>query len=49
MAQAARERQKQMLSVITDCNRCRGRLLENGEKCANCGNPLWTYKWLTAY
>ena len=48
-AQAARDEQKQLLPVIADCARCRGRLLENGEKCAHCGNPLWTYAWLTAY
>ena len=48
-AQAARDEQKQLLPVISDCSRCRGRLLENGEKCAHCGNPLWTFAWLTAY
>jgi len=33
---------------IADCTRCRGRLLENGEQCPGCGNPLWKYQWLVA-
>jgi hypothetical protein len=43
-----RKQQAVWLPSITDCHECRGRLLENGEQCAVCGNPLWKYEWLTA-
>ena len=32
--------------AIADCGRCRARLLDNGEQCPACGNPLWKYQWL---
>jgi hypothetical protein len=50
LAEAAelRSRQASWLPAITDCHECRGRLLENGEQCTICGNPVWTYTWLTA-
>ena len=47
-AQDARRQQKLLLSSIGDCNECHGRLMENGEKCVQCGNPFWKYAWLTA-
>ena len=37
-----------LLSIIRDCAECHGSVLENGEQCRNCGNPLWKYDWLTA-
>ena len=46
-AQQWRHEQVEMLPSIADCYRCRGKLLENGEQCTVCGNPLWTYEWLT--
>jgi hypothetical protein len=42
-----RHEQTEILPSIPDCYRCRGKLLENGEQCTMCGNPLWTYEWLT--
>ena len=33
---------------IADCHHCHGILLENGEQCEMCGNPLWTFEWLTS-
>lgn len=49
-ARAARLRQSQVaiLPVILDCRSCHGKVLENGEQCAGCGNPLWKFSWLTA-
>jgi hypothetical protein len=47
-ADAARKRQIFILPGITDCPSCHGRVLANEEKCAQCGNPFWTYEWLTA-
>jgi hypothetical protein len=47
---AAEERKRQiaLLPGIVDCHHCRGGLLETGEKCGQCGNPMWKYEWLTA-
>jgi len=47
---AARLRQSQagILQSILDCRSCHGKILENGEQCASCGNPLWKFSWLTA-
>ncbi|MGA2256582.1 MAG: hypothetical protein ABSG53_18190 [Thermoguttaceae bacterium] len=42
-----RREQTEILPSIPDCDRCHGKLLENGEQCTMCGNPLWTYEWLT--
>jgi hypothetical protein len=42
-----RHEQGEILPSIRDCHRCHGKLLENGEQCPVCGNPLWTYEWLT--
>ncbi|MEI8376120.1 MAG: hypothetical protein WCJ35_25150 [Planctomycetota bacterium] len=46
-AQHWRHDQTEILPSIADCYRCHGNLLENGEQCMTCGNPLWTYEWLT--
>lgn len=43
-----RNRQLNILPPIADCHDCHGRPLDNGEICKMCGNPVWTYKWLTA-
>ncbi len=47
-AEAARRRQTSWLPHISDCHECHGRLMENGEKCPQCGNPFWNFDWLTA-
>lgn len=47
-ADHARQQQTLVLPSIRDCHRCHGKLLENGEQCAGCGNPLWKFEWLTA-
>ncbi|HVU88910.1 MAG TPA: hypothetical protein VHD36_16420 [Pirellulales bacterium] len=44
----ARKRQRQILPSLADCTACRGALLENGEECPQCGNPIWKFDWLTA-
>ena len=43
-----RNRQTTWLPAIGDCHDCHGRTLDNGEQCAVCGNPIWTYHWLCA-
>jgi hypothetical protein len=48
LCDAARERQLHLLPSIRDCHHCRGKLLDNGEECRLCGNPLWKFEWLTA-
>ncbi|MGA2031238.1 MAG: hypothetical protein ABSG68_03190 [Thermoguttaceae bacterium] len=45
-AAAVRNCQVHALPAIRDCHACRGRLLENGEYCHACGNPLWKFEWL---
>ena len=47
-AQDARKRQQAILQGIGDCSMCHGNVLDNGEKCSQCGNPIWKYDWLTA-
>jgi hypothetical protein len=47
-AQEFRKRQQTILSGIADCSMCHGNVLDNGEKCSQCGNPVWKYDWLTA-
>jgi hypothetical protein len=44
----ARKRQQSVLPGIGDCSACRGNVLDNGERCGQCGNPIWKYDWLTA-
>jgi hypothetical protein len=48
LCDAAREQQVHLLPAIRDCHHCRGKLLDNGEECRLCGNPLWKFEWLTA-
>lgn len=43
-----RNRQVGYLPAIADCRSCHGKVLENGEQCRGCGNPLWKSEWLTA-
>jgi hypothetical protein len=43
-----RRRQIALLPGIRDCHDCHGAVLEVGEKCQQCGNPMWKYDWLTA-
>ncbi|MCC6124903.1 MAG: hypothetical protein IT426_08075 [Pirellulales bacterium] len=47
-ADELRSRQADILPSINDCRHCRGRVLDVGEPCPKCGNPLWTYEWLIA-
>ncbi len=47
-AMELRTRQRRHLPAIDDCQSCHGRVLENGEQCAGCGNPLWRSEWLTS-
>jgi hypothetical protein len=48
IADMLRSQQIALLPSIADCRECRGRVLGSGEQCPKCGNPLWTYEWLTA-
>ena len=48
LARSLRKQQTSLLPAILDCHRCRGRLLDCGESCPECGNPLWKYNWLTS-
>jgi hypothetical protein len=43
-----RLQQAGVLPSINDCRRCHGRVLDDSDQCPKCGNPLWTYEWLTA-
>jgi hypothetical protein len=47
-ASELRNRQCFHLPAIEDCQECHGGLLDNGERCSRCGNPLWKYEWLTS-
>jgi hypothetical protein len=47
-ASEARSEQVVLLPAIGDCRQCRGRVLEGGEQCPGCGNPLWKSECLTA-
>jgi hypothetical protein len=47
-AQEARRRQIAILPSITDCPLCRGTVLDSGDQCEYCGNPLWKFDWLLA-
>jgi hypothetical protein len=46
-AAEARNKQISHLSGIAECHECHGRPLDNGERCKVCGNPVWSYDWLT--
>lgn len=43
-----RRRQTSHLPAILDCHGCQAKVLENGERCSGCGNPVWKLDWLTA-
>ena len=43
-----RNAQTSTLPAIADCPQCHGHPLESGENCQECGNPLWTFRWLNA-
>jgi hypothetical protein len=45
-AMLLRHDQIEILPLIADCHYCHGKLLENGELCEMCGNPLWNFEWL---
>ena len=45
-ASKQRDRQVFFLPGILDCRSCHGAVLDNGECCVDCGNPVWNYKWL---
>ncbi|MCL4203054.1 MAG: hypothetical protein KJ000_11180 [Pirellulaceae bacterium] len=47
-ADAVRNQQIAWLPAIDGCHRCHGAVYVNGESCPVCGNPLWTYRWLTS-
>ncbi|MCR4411464.1 MAG: hypothetical protein NUV77_03445 [Thermoguttaceae bacterium] len=47
-ASSLRGRQLLDLPSIRDCHQCHGKLLDNGEACQVCGNPLWKFNWLVA-
>lgn len=38
--------QVRLLPAIEDCRECFGGVLENGDRCTGCGNPVWKYAWL---
>ncbi len=42
-----RKMQKTLLPGISDCRECHGDILDGGEVCEVCGNPLWSFEWLT--
>jgi len=46
-AQQVRAEQMVLLPAIADCRKCQGRVLDNDQVCEECGNPLWSYRWLT--
>lgn len=43
-----RSEQIRILPAIDDCRECGGKLLELGDSCSQCGNPLWKYAYLTS-
>jgi hypothetical protein len=45
-AKEIRQEQIQMLPAIGDCHECHGFVLNNGEVCRRCGNPLWKINWM---
>ncbi len=47
-ARNLRRQQAAILPEIDDCHECSGNVLDNGERCRRCGNPVWNYEWLTA-
>ncbi len=47
-AAALRREQLNLLPAISYCQDCRGEVLDQGQQCQVCGNPLWKHKYLTA-
>lgn len=47
-ANKQRDRQAFLLPGILDCRSCKGAVLDNGDTCVDCDNPVWKYKWLLA-
>lgn len=47
-ANRQRDRQAFLLPGILDCRSCNGEVLDNGETCVDCDNPIWNYNWLMA-
>jgi hypothetical protein len=45
-AERHRAEQVGLLPIIASCQECHGRLLDNGESCPSCANPLWKTQWL---
>ena len=43
-----RHEQTEILPAISGCHQCHGALLDNGDQCDMCGNPVWTFEWLTS-
>ncbi|QEF98633.1 hypothetical protein Mal15_26880 [Stieleria maiorica] len=48
LAAKERDRQTFLLPGISDCASCKAGVLDNGETCVDCGNPIWNYNWLLA-
>jgi hypothetical protein len=48
LAEKLRRQQCELLPNLIECRACHGRLLDNGEECRHCGNPLWKFEFLTA-
>ena len=46
-ASAARSQQVELLPAVGDCRQCHGEVVDNGQQCPVCGNPLWKSEWLT--
>lgn len=46
--QVVRKQQQELLPALADCRNCHGTVLDNGKLCSTCGNPLWTFEWLTS-
>lgn len=42
-----RNKQLALLPALADCRACHGRLLEVDDICRECGNPVWTIRWLS--
>ncbi|MDZ7618463.1 MAG: hypothetical protein U1E05_15775 [Patescibacteria group bacterium] len=47
-AASLRRGQLDLLPPISYCQDCHGEILEQGQQCQVCGNPLWKHKYLTA-
>lgn len=45
-AEQLRIAQAAILPAISDCVDCRGQVLDNGQSCPKCGNPIWIFEWL---